>query len=96
MTKNQVGYFEKIIKTLRELKEDYPQVEVSKHYSLATSEHGGFPSDKDLYLALKNYQAEMSINTVSDKDLDKVIEDTDDLFSEIEPDDQELEEPYED
>ncbi len=97
MTKNQTGYFEKIIKILRELKEDHPQVEVSKHYCLATSEHGGFPTDKELFLALQKHQSELNINTLSDKDFDKVIEDTNDLFSEVEADDEDPEEElYED
>jgi hypothetical protein len=83
--KNQV-YFEKIIKILKELKKDHPDVDVSKHYSLATDCSNFALSDKELYYALQKHKAELDMNTLSDKDLEKVIAETEDLFKEEEYD----------
>jgi hypothetical protein len=87
MMKNQVDYFEKVIKILRELKKDHPDVDISKHYSLAT-DCGSFSfSDKELYQALQKHKGELDMNTLSDKDMEKVLDETDELFSEVEEDD---------
>lgn len=87
--KNQVDYFEKVIKILRDLKKDHPDVEISKHYSLAT-DCGNFSlSDKELFLALQKHKSELDMNTLSDKDLDKVLQETDELFKEVESEDEE-------
>jgi hypothetical protein len=87
--KNQVDYFEKIIKILKDLKKDYPDVEVSKHYSLATDCSNFNLSDKELFHALQKHKSELDMNTLSDKDLDKVIAETDELFKEVESEDEE-------
>lgn len=84
--KNQVDYFEKVIKILKELKKEHPDVEISKHYSLATDSGVFSMSDKELFLALQKHKSELDMNTLSDKDLEKVIEDTEDLFKEVETD----------
>ena len=79
--KNKVDYFEKVIKVLKDLKKDYPDVDTSKHINLATEEYNGcFLSDKELYTALKKYESELAMNTVSDKDLVQVLWDTDEIF----------------
>jgi len=87
--KNQVDYFEKIIKILKDLKKDHPDVEISKHYSLATDCGDFSMSDKELFHALQKHKSELDMNTLSDKDLDKVIAETDELFKEVESDDEE-------
>lgn len=86
--KNQVDYFEKVLKILKELKKEHPDIDISKHYSLAT-DCGGFSiSDKELFQALQKHKSELDMNTLSDKDLEEVIAQTDDLFEEIEPEDE--------
>jgi lipoate-protein ligase A len=87
--KNQVDYFEKVIKILKDLKKDYPDIEVSKHYSLATDCSNFSLSDKELYHTLQKHKSELDMNTLSDKDFDKIIKDTDELFKEVEPEDEE-------
>jgi hypothetical protein len=82
--KSQIDYFEKILKILKDLKKDHPDVEISKHYSLATDCNSFSLSDKELYLALQKHKSELDMNTLSDKDLEKVINETDELFKEIE------------
>lgn len=82
--KNQVNYFEKVMMILRQLKEDHPDIDISKHYSLAT-DCGSFNlSDRELFLALQKHKNELDINTLSDRDLERVIEETDELFKEVE------------
>lgn len=81
--KNQIDYFERIIKILKDLKKEYPDVEVSKHYSLATDCDNFSLSDKELYLALQKHKSELDMNTLSNKDLERVIDETDELFKEV-------------
>jgi hypothetical protein len=85
--RNQVDYFEKCMKILKELKQDYPDVDISKHYSLAT-DCGNFLTDKELYQALQRHQGEMEMNTLSNDDTEKVIAETDELFREVDPEDE--------
>lgn len=81
--KNQMDYFDKIQKIFKDLKKDHPDVELSKHYLLAT-DGGGYPmTDKELYDALVKHQSELDMNTLSDKDLQKVIDETGELFEEV-------------
>lgn len=86
-----MDYFDKVLKTFRDLKKDHPDIELSKHYMLATDNNSYPMTDKELYDALIKHQSELEINTLSDKDLLKVIDETDELFTEGEWDD-ELEE----
>jgi len=95
MMKNQVDYFEKIIKILKELKKDYPDVDISRHYSLATDCATFTFTDKELFHALQKHKGELDMNTLSDKDMEKVIEETDDLFTEVEVDDEDQEDQEE-
>lgn len=87
--RNQVDYFDKVMKLIKDLKKDYPHVEISKHYSLATDCGSFSMSDKELFLALQKHKTELDMNTLSDNDLEKVIAETDDLFKEVETDDEE-------
>jgi hypothetical protein len=81
--KNQVDYFERVIKILKELREDHPDVEICKHLMLATDANINF-SDRELYSCLQKHKNELDINTLSDKDLEKVISETEELFQETE------------
>lgn len=84
--KNQMYYFEKVLKTFRDLKKDHPDIELSKHYMLAT-DNSNYPiTDKELHYALVKHKSELDMNTLSDKDLQKVIDETEDLFTEIDSD----------
>lgn len=86
--KTKVDYFKKLIKTFEELKRDFPDVDFSKHYSLAT-DCGNFNlSDKELYHALQRHRNEMDMNTLSNEDLERIIADTDELFREVDPDEE--------
>lgn len=86
--KNHVDYSEKVIKILRDLKRDFPDVEISKHYSLATDCNNFDLSDKELFQALQRHKMEMDMNTLSNEDMEKVISDTEELFREVEPEDE--------
>lgn len=92
--KNQADYFDRVIKILKELKEDHPDVEISKHLMLCTDASMNL-SDKELFQSLQRHQSELEMNTLNDKDLQKVIDQTEDLFQETDYDpmlDGELEE----
>lgn len=79
--KNQTSYARKIFRILEELKETNPDIEISKHIVLATSDMDIFSmSDKELYMALQKHKTEMDINTLSDHDLKRAIDETEDLF----------------
>lgn len=82
--KNQKDYLARIINILVDLKESNPDIEITKHLILATSDFNNFEmSDKELYESLVKHKTEMDINTLSQKDLEKVLEDTDEIFSEV-------------
>lgn len=67
------------------MKQEYPDIEVSKHYSLAT-DCGNFLTDKELFHALQRHKGELDMNTLSSGDTDKIIQETDELFTEVDPD----------
>lgn len=58
-------------------------MEISKHCALATDSNFNF-SDKELYQALQKHKNELEMNTLSDKDLQRVIDETEELFKEVE------------
>lgn len=58
-------------------------MEISKHYALATDSSFNF-SDRELFQALQKHKSELEMNTLSDKDLQKVIDETEELFTEVE------------
>lgn len=56
------NYYKSILLVLTELHKDHPTYELGKHFSTALSDYGdiwGTP-DKEVYAALKKYQAELS------------------------------------
>jgi hypothetical protein len=75
------------MRVLRELKREHPDLEISKHYLLATDNNSFTLTDKELYYALNKYKTELDMNTLSTQDMEKVISDTEDLFKEVEPED---------
>jgi len=63
-------------------------VEISKHYLLAT-DGSTFPlTDKELYYALGKHKSELDMNTLSTEDMEKVISETEELFKEVEEEDE--------
>ena len=92
MMKNQPDYFDKIIKVLKDLKKDHPNCEFSTHYILATGSDGWPITDGELYRSFIKYKSELDMNTLSDEDMEKVIKETDDLFREVDLEDEDLEE----
>lgn len=63
---------------------------------LATDANINF-SDKELFHALQQHKSELDMNTLSDKDLQKVIDETEELFTDVDYDetlDGELEEEF--
>lgn len=95
MMRNQHDYFDRVIKVLKELKKDHPLAEISTHFILATDSDKYPITDKELYNALMKHKAELDMNTLPDSELEKVIEETDDLFTEVEPEDiEDLEDEY--
>lgn len=94
MKSNQVDYFNKVINLLKELKEDYPDIEMSKHYSLAT-DCGTFLSDKELFYALQKHKSELDLNPyITIKDTEKIIEETNALFEEVDDSLEDEEDPW--
>jgi len=92
--KNQTDYFDKIIKVLKDLKKDHPNVEVSRHYLLAT-DNNTFPlSDKDLYDYLIKYRSELYMNTISDEEILDLINNPEKLYTEDDWNDEDLDEEY--
>jgi len=79
--KNQ-DYFEKCIKILKDLKRDYPDMHISQHYSLAT-DCGNFLNEKELFYALQKHKGELDMNTLSNQDTEKIIAETQELFTEV-------------
>lgn len=49
-------------------------MEITRHYLLAT-DNNTFPiTDKELYECLQKYKSELDLNTLSEEDLKKIIE----------------------
>lgn len=60
-------------------------MEISKHYLLAT-DGTSFLSDKELFHVLQKHKEELDMNTFNHKDLSKIEQETEELFSEVEDD----------
>lgn len=86
MKNNQENYFEKCMKTLKELKRDYPNSGIGKHITLAMFDYNDTfgITDREFSFALEKYQAELELNTVSDKDIENVLLETDKIFEDFE------------
>jgi len=74
------GYYEKIIKVLREIKNSHPKYNMGKH--LATSlddveaKHLWGMDDKELYKKLKEYQIALQMDVPHDEsEIDKILKD---------------------
>jgi len=62
------------------LKKEHPYLEISEHLILATDNSVNGLTDKELYTNLQKYKTELDINTVSYIDLEKIIDETEELF----------------
>ncbi len=74
------GYYEKIIKVLKEIKKSHPKYNMGKH--LATSlddveaKHLWGMDDKELYKKLKEYQIALQMDVPhDDSEIDKILKD---------------------
>lgn len=88
------NYFEKTIQVLKDLKEKY-NLDMAKHISLATSDYGDIftMSDKELFKALEKHKSELDIlNNIPENDIDLIILETEELFKEVDSEDEDLEE----
>ncbi len=90
--RNQIDYFEKVIKILKDLKREYPSIEVSKHYILSTDNAGFSLTDKELFHALQKHKGELDMNTLSEEDMEEVIKDADSMFISIDEEEWDTEE----
>jgi len=80
------SYYQSCLDTLKELNEDYPDVEITRHISTAVSEQDieGL-TDKEFFKSLRKYQNELAIDGNKepfDKFVNKIIEDGKHLFDE--------------
>jgi len=75
MRKKKTNYSE-VLEILEELKDSYPTTPISQHIYGALVEYGNFwgISDKEVAFALKKYKSEMELNIVSDKEVEKIVE----------------------
>lgn len=94
----EIDHYDNIVKSLKQLKKDYPTSNMGKHLEIAFSDYCSLfsVSDKELSYALDKYIAELDMNTVSDDDMEIVLRDTEILFSEIETEDEDFEEDFKD
>ena len=78
------NYFKECIKTLNDLKKNYPSFSIARHISTATADYGDIwgMSDKELAHALKKYESELEVDdgyVVDELYVDKVLEEGKDL-----------------
>ena len=78
--------YNQAIHILLELKKLYPTYTMGSHLSFALSEYGDVwgLTDKELVFALEKYKTELEMDTVQDRDIDKIIkggENLDKLFN---------------
>lgn len=81
---NQGDYYDKAIKILKDLKKDYPNQDLNKHIALSTFDYRDIFSltGKEFLFALEKYKAELELNTVSDSDIQKIVNDTTEYYVE--------------
>lgn len=72
----KTNYYNKVIDKLQALHKKYPSYNIGRHLSTALSEYGDLwgISDKEVLFALEKYEAELELDFVPDKDIDKIIE----------------------
>jgi len=82
----EIDYYDEGLKTLKQLKKEYPNLRLGQHLSMAFADYGDtfHVSNKEMSFALTKYQAELEFNTVSDSDIEEVIRNTEEMFGEVE------------
>jgi hypothetical protein len=77
------NHFNQVLAKLQDLHKKFPQQGIARHFSLALSDYGDFwgVSDKELLFALEKYEAELEMDFVPDKDLEKIIKEGENLQS---------------
>jgi len=94
------GYYEKIIKVLREMKHSHPKYNMGKHLSTSLDDvefkHLWGMNDKELYNKLKEYQIALNMDIPHDEsEVDKILKDGMRLASILDDDDDDDEQEYE-
>lgn len=89
----KINYYNTIVKTLQEIKKDYPNLSLGQHIATCTQDYPNlyFLSDKEFLFTLEKYKAELDLNTVPEFDVNKVYSEGCNLDSILE---QEEEEDY--
>jgi len=80
MSKKPTPY-KQAVTLLLELKKQYPNYSLGMHLSTALADYGDSwgITDKELLFALEKYRTELEMNVVSDKEIDKIIKDAENL-----------------
>lgn len=90
MSKKPTAY-KQAINLLLELKKLYPNYSLGMHLSTCLSDYGDAwtVTDRELLFALEKYKTELEMNIVSDREIDKILkegENLDKLFAEEDDD----------
>ncbi len=87
--KNQ-DYLERIIKLLKSFKKDYPDFDISQIISMSTDCKNFCMTNKELYNSIEEYKdiLDTDVTSLGRKDILEILEETEDLFQEIEPEDE--------
>ena len=85
-----IVYFEKAQKILKDLKKNYPELSTARHITLAFSDYPDMfaISEKEFCFALEKYSAELELDIVPNESIETIIASTEDLFTEIEVEDE--------
>ena len=81
-TKKTKTTFEDIIDVLHLLHDKYPNQDIMKHIVEATHDYKNnlwMLNDKEFLFALNKYKAELELNIVDDKEIEKIISDATNL-----------------
>lgn len=94
MRNQEKDYFKLILDNLKELKETKPDSDICQHLAMVLTNPTDLfnMTEKELAESLTDYIDSLSYDTVSDKDMEKLIADTEDLFKEVEWDGELLDE----
>ena len=83
MSTKKADFYNRTLVSFTQLKKDYPSTSLGRHIELAFGDYSNLMSvtDKELSEALNKYISELEFNTVSDKDIDEIIKDGEELFN---------------
>ena len=88
MTKKP-DYYNRCLESFKHLRQEYPSSTLGKHLEIAFSDYSNMFSvtDKELSHALDKYISELDFNNISDKEIEKLVKDTEVMFEQLESDD---------